>query len=409
MKKCELLLPAGNFDKFMMAMHYGADSVYLGGKKYGMRVMAGNLDNEELAKAVHIAHTMGKRVYVTVNLFARDEDLEHMQEYLLYLHRIGVDAVIVADMGIVAMIGKYVPELTIHLSTQANTLNSYAANYYHDMGIKRIVLARELSLKQVSTIRQQTPDSLELEMFAHGSMCMAYSGRCAISSYLTGREANQGHCTQPCRWEFSLKESKREGEVFHVEEEDGNGMFFFNSKDLNMLPHLKDLIETGVDSIKIEGRMKSELYVASVGIAYRNEIDRYYSDPDGYTLAQENAAHLDKVTYRPYTTGFNYHNPVEEGQSATKSEYIAKWSYIGKVVDTTDDGNRVYIKEFNPFSVGDELEAMDTTGTVTIVRLLSMIDEQDQEIDIANTPKQVVCATLDKSVNKYTILRKKIG
>lgn len=406
MKKAELLMPAGNYDKFEIAVNYGADAVYLAGKKYGMRATANNLDEEELKRAVSLAHSMGKKIFVTVNLFARDDDFEGLQQYLEYLYSIQVDALIIADPGIIAFAKKVVPNMTIHLSTQSNTLNSYAANYWHDMGVKRIVLARELSLEQIEKIRKSTPDSLELEMFAHGSMCMAYSGRCAISTYLTGREANQGLCTQPCRWEFSLTESKRDGEVFRVEEEDSKGMFFFNSKDLNMLPNIKDLLDTGIDSLKIEGRMKSELYVAAVGAAYRTEIDRYYSEKDYSGPLQSSLDHLDKVTYRPYTTGFNYGNPHMEGQSAKKSEYIAKWEYVAKVLETTKDENAVWVKEFNPFKLNDVVESLNTDGSVFDVKIIKITDEDTEQLDMAKTPKQRLLVEFDKPVRKFSILRK---
>ena len=406
MKKAELLMPAGNYDKFEVAINYGADSVYLSGKNYGMRVMAGNLDEDELKMAVQVAHAAGKKVYVTVNLFARDDDFEGLDKYLEYLQSIDADALIIADPGIIAFAKKVVPDMAIHLSTQSNTLNSYAANYWHDMGVKRIVLARELSLKQIKKIRNSTPSSLELEVFAHGSMCMAYSGRCAISTYLTGREANQGFCTQPCRWEFSLTESKRDGEVFHVEEEDGNGMFFFNSKDLNMLPHIKDLLDTGIDSLKVEGRMKSELYVASVGIAYRTEIDRYYAGKNYGEPLKESMEQLEKVTYRPYTTGFNYGPPHMEGQSATKSEYVSKWEYIAKVLEQTSSKHTAWVREFNPFSVGDVLEALNTDGSCYEVKVLSIVDEGGEKVEMAKTPKQKLLVEFDKEVRKLSILRK---
>lgn len=406
MKKAELLMPAGNYDKFEIAVNYGADAVYLAGKKYGMRATANNLSEEELKKAVDLAHSMDKKVFVTVNLFARDDDFEGLKEYMEYLYSIHVDALIIADPGIIAFAQKVVPNMTIHLSTQSNTLNSYAANYWHDMGVKRIVLARELSLEQIEKIRKSTPDSLELEMFAHGSMCMAYSGRCAISTYLTGREANQGLCTQPCRWEFSLTESKRDGEVFRVEEEDSNGMFFFNSKDLNMLPHIKDLLDSGIDSLKIEGRMKSELYVAAVCAAYRAEIDRYYSEKNYQGPLQSSLDHLDKVTYRPYTTGFNYGNPHMEGQSAKKSEYISKWEYIAKVLEITDNEHAVWVKEFNPFKLNDVVESLNTDGSVFDVKIIKITDEDGEELDIAKTPKQRLLVEFDKPVKKFSILRK---
>jgi len=406
MKKAELLMPAGNFDKFEVAVNYGADSVYLAGKRYGMRATAGNLNDEELKKAIETAHILNKKVYVTVNLFARDEDFKELDKYLYYLDEIKADSIIVADPGIVAFAKKIVPDMTIHLSTQANTLNSYSANYWHDMGVKRIVLARELSLKQIENIRENTPDSLELEVFAHGSMCMAYSGRCAISTYLTGREANQGLCTQPCRWEFSLTESKRDGEVFHVEEEDSVGMYFFNSKDLNMLSNIKDILDTGVDSLKIEGRMKSEHYVAAVGIAYRTEIDRYYSETNYEEPLKRSLEQLEKVTYRPYTTGFNYGNPHMEGQSAKKSEYISKWDYIAKVIELTDDEKTAWVKEFNPFTVGDEMEVLNTDGSSNSIKILSIKDEDGENVEIAKLPKQKLLVKFSNQVGKLSILRK---
>ena len=281
MKKCELLAPAGNYDKFEIALAYGADSIYMGGKKFGLRTMAGNLERDELKMAVDTAHKHKKRVFVTVNIFGRDSDFGELEGYIDYLQKIKADAVIISDPGILSFVRKNAPGMEIHLSTQANTTNSYTANLWHDTGVKRVVLARELSLQEIEHIRKNTPSSLELEVFVHGSMCMAYSGRCAISSYLTSREANRGHCTQPCRWEFTLHEAKRDGELFTVEEDMG-GMYFFNSKDLNMMPHLKALLNTGVDGLKIEGRMKSELYIATVTAAYRKEIDRYYGLGENY-------------------------------------------------------------------------------------------------------------------------------
>lgn len=389
-------------------MAYGADSVYLAGKRYGMRAMAGNLSDEELRTAVDAAHQLGRKVYVTVNLFARDHDLIQMDAYLMYLDSIGVDAIIVADPGVLARAKHVVPNLTIHLSTQANTLNADAAKFWYDAGVKRIVLARELSLAQIAAIRQHTPDDLELEVFAHGSMCMAYSGRCAISTYLTGREANQGLCTQPCRWEYSLIEGKRDGEVFTIEE-DTDGMYFFNSKDLNMLPYLKDLIETGIDSLKVEGRMKSEHYVAAVSAAYRNEINAYYANPAKYEHpASASMDQLGKVTYRPYTTGFNYGNPHEEGQSVQKSEYIAKWSYIGKVVQSTDDPTIAWVKEYNPFHAGQVMEVLHPDGQSLSVKLLSIEDEDGHPMEMVKLPKQVVKVQFDKPVQAFSILRKKV-
>lgn len=405
MRKCELLAPAGNYDKFEVALAYGADSIYMGGKKFGLRTMAGNLDNDELKMAIDKAHSVGKKVYVTVNIFGRESDFDELDEYIHYLEEIKADALIIADPGIVTYVRKNAPQLEVHLSTQANTMNSFTANMWHDMGVKRIVLARELSLKEIAEIRKKTPDSLELEVFVHGSMCMAYSGRCAISSYLTSREANRGHCTQPCRWEYTIVEQKRNGEQYTVEE-DPSGMYFFNSKDLNMMPHMKELLETGVDSLKIEGRMKSELYIATITSAYRREIDRYYQDPTGYTVDPQSIDQLYKATYRPYTTGFYFGNPEEEGQNVDKSKYVRQWDYMAKVVDKEDDG--YCIKEYNPYKKGETFEILHPDGSFEQTTIEQIIDEKGNEVDMIKQPKQLAHVKLSSKAYKNSILRKKL-
>jgi putative protease len=404
-RKCELLAPAGNYEKFEVALAYGADSIYMGGKKFGLRTMAGNLDNDELKMAIDKAHSVGKKVYVTVNIFGRESDFEELDEYINYLQEIKADALIIADPGIVTYVRKNAPNIEVHLSTQANTMNSYTANMWHDMGVKRIVLARELSLKEIAEIRKKTPSSLELEVFVHGSMCMAYSGRCAISSYLTSREANRGHCTQPCRWEYTIIEQKRNGEQYTVEE-DPSGMYFFNSKDLNMMPHLKELLETGVDSLKIEGRMKSELYIATITSAYRRELDRYYEDPEGYVVDQYSIDQLYKATYRPYTTGFYFGNPEEEGQNVDKSKYVRQWDYIGRVVEKEDEG--YWVKEYNPYQVGDTFEILHPDGSFEPTTIESIVDEKGKEVDIIKQPKQLAHVKLSSCAYKNSIIRKKL-
>lgn len=406
MKKCELLAPAGNYDKFEIALAYGADSIYMGGKKFGLRTMAGNLERDELNMAVQKAHVHGKRVFVTVNIFGRDSDFEELAGYIDYLKKIKADALIISDPGILSFVRKNAPDMEVHLSTQANTTNSYTANMWHDMGVKRVVLARELSLKEIENIRKKTPSSLELEVFVHGSMCMAYSGRCAISSYLTSREANRGHCTQPCRWEFTLQEAKREGEFFTVEEDMG-GMYFFNSKDLNMMPHLKALMDTGVNGLKIEGRMKSELYIATITAAYRKEIDRYYELGDAYEPLQSSMDELYKATYRPYTTGFYFGNPEAEGQNVDKSKYVREWDYVGKVLETKEGGVR--LKEYNPFRINEEYEMLNPDGTSGPVTILSVTDDNGESLIEVRQPKKTVDAVLSCKSYKHSVLRRKIN
>ncbi|MCK5128310.1 MAG: U32 family peptidase [Clostridiales bacterium] len=405
MKKCELLAPAGNFEKFEIALDYGADAIYMGGKKFGLRTMAGNLDNDELKSAIARAHAKGVRVYITVNIFGRDSDFEELEEYIIYLQEINVDAVIVADPGILSFVRQKAPNLEVHLSTQANTMNSYTANMWHDMGVKRIVLARELSLNEIATIKKKTPDSLELEVFVHGSMCMAYSGRCAISNYLTSRDANRGHCAQPCRWEYTIQEGKRDGELFTVQE-DETGMYFFNSKDLNMMSHLKPLLETGVDGLKIEGRMKSELYIATITSAYKKEINSFYDNPTNYEVQQSSKDQLYKATYRPYTTGFYFGNPEEEGQNVDKSKYIRQWDYIGKVLEVKEDC--IIFKEYNPFKKDETYEILHPDGSFEPVTILSIVDDKGKALDEVKSPKQVVSAKLSSTSYKNSIIRKKL-
>ncbi len=405
MSKCELLAPAGNYDKFEIALAYGADAIYMGGKKFGLRTMAGNLERDELKLAVDKAHSFGKKVFVTVNIFGRDADFDELGDYLSYLNEIKPDALIIADPGIVSFTLKNAPKLTVHLSTQANTMNSYTANMWHDMGVKRVVLARELSLDEITHIRKNTPDSLELECFVHGSMCMAYSGRCAISSYLTSREANRGHCTQPCRWEFTIQEGKRDGEFFTVEE-DKDGMYFFNSKDLNMMPHLDKLLDTGVNSLKIEGRMKSELYIATITSAYRREIDSYYEKGENYTPSERSINELYKATYRPYTTGFFFGNPEEEGQNVDKSKYVRQWDYVGKVLSIRD--NTILLKEYNPFKINEEYEILNPDGSFEKCTILSITDEKGESLTEVKQPKKQVNVTLSCKAFQYSLIRKKL-
>ncbi len=405
MNKVELLAPAGTYDKFEIALAYGADSIYMGGKKFGLRTLAGNFDEGQLKTAIEKAHAKGVRVYVTVNIFGRDDDFLELDEYINYLQSINVDAVIVADPGMLAFIRKNAPNLEVHLSTQANTLNSYTANMWHDMGVKRIVLARELSLKEIEVIRKKTPSSLELEVFVHGSMCMAYSGRCAISNYLTSREANRGHCSQPCRWEYTIKEGKRDGEYFTIEE-DGEGMYFFNSKDLNMMPHIKPLIEAGVDGLKIEGRMKSELYISTITSAYKKEINRYYENPSNYAVEQSSIEQLYKATYRPYTTGFFFGNPEDEGQNVDKSKYVRQWDYIAKVLDVEND--IVTLMEYNPLAKNQQYEILHPDGSYETTFITSIIDDKGIERDEIKTPKQVFSAKLSSKAQRFSLLRKKL-
>lgn len=346
----ELLAPAGNFEKFLTALHFGADAVYLAGGRFGLRAFAGNFTDDEMRKALKIAHERHKKVYVTLNIIAKDKDFEGLEEYLHFLEEIGVDAVIVADLGVVAFIREKAPNLTVHVSTQANIINSYSANLMVNLGAKRLILARELSLQEIKMIRENVPSNVEIEVFVHGAMCMAYSGRCLLSNYLTGRDSNHGECVQACRWKYMVREVSRQDEL--EVQEDERGSYIFNSKDLNMLSHLQELKEIGVDSIKIEGRMKSPYYVATVVNAYRRALDMLPQKPTA-ELERE----LLKASHRRYTTGFFFKD--EDKQYTLDSMPVQESEFVAVVTKDTKDGF-VEVEMRNKFSVGDTLEILST-------------------------------------------------
>lgn len=344
----ELLAPAGNFEKFLTALHFGADAVYLAGGRFGLRAFAGNFSEEEMRQAVKIAHERNKKVYVTLNIIAKDKDFEGLEDYLRFLEEIGVDAVIVADLGVVAFIREKAPNIPVHVSTQANIINSYSAKLMVELGAKRLILARELSLQGIKMIRENVPSDVEIEVFVHGAMCMAYSGRCLLSNYLTGRDSNHGECVQACRWKYMVREVNRQDEL--EVQEDERGSYIFNSKDLNMLSHLQELEEIGVDSIKIEGRMKSPYYVATVVNAYRRALDMLPQKP-----TEELERELLKASHRRYTTGFYFGD--ENKQYTLDSMPVQESEFVAVVTKGTQNGV-VEVEMRNKFSVGDTLEIL---------------------------------------------------
>ena len=344
----ELLAPAGNFEKFLTALHFGADAVYLAGGRFGLRAFAGNFSEEEMRQAVKIAHERNKKVYVTLNIIAKDKDFEGFEDYLRFLEEIGVDAVIVADLGVVAFIREKAPNIPVHVSTQANIINSYSAKLMVELGAKRLILARELSLQEIKMIRENVPSDVEIEVFVHGAMCMAYSGRCLLSNYLTGRDSNHGECVQACRWKYMVREVNRQDEL--EVQEDERGSYIFNSKDLNMLSHLQELEEIGVDSIKIEGRMKSPYYVATVVNAYRRALDMLPQKP-----TEELERELLKASHRRYTTGFYFGD--ENKQYTLDSMPVQESEFVAVVTKDTQNGV-VEVEMRNKFSVGDTLEIL---------------------------------------------------
>ena len=405
-KKPELLAPAGNLEKMKMAVLYGADAVYLGGKAFGLRAFGGNFTYEELKEAVDFAHARGRKVYVTVNIFPHNSDIEKLPDYLRYLQEINVDALLVADLGVFMLCRKLIPDMELHISTQANNTNWATVNAWKELGAKRVVLAREMSLNEIREIRAKC--DVDLEMFMHGAMCISYSGRCLLSNYFTGRDSNRGSCAQSCRWKYALVEETRPGKYFPIEEDD-RGTYIMNSKDMCLMPHIKDVIESGVDSLKIEGRMKSVHYAASVTKAYRLAIDNYFADPENFTVKQEWMDELEKVSHRAYTTGFYYHQPDADDQIYGKTSYDQTSDFVGLVRSYDAATGYAVVEQRNNMKVGQEIEVFQPTGPLYRQKITSMIDnETNEEISVAPHPQQIIRMKMEQPVEEYTILRRDI-
>ena len=405
MKKPELLAPAGNMEKLKMALLYGADAAYLGGKAFGLRAFGGNFTNEELQEAVDFAHKLGKKIYVTVNIFPHNSDIAKLPAYLTFLNEIKVDAILVADLGVFTLAKEYAPDVELHISTQANNTNWAAVNAWAELGASRVVLAREMSLEEIKEIREKC--SVELEMFVHGAMCISYSGRCLMSNYLTGRDANRGSCAQPCRWNYALVEEKRPGQYFPVLE-DERGTYIFNSKDMCLLPYLPDVIASGVDSLKIEGRMKSVHYAASVVKAYREAIDSYFAAPEQFEVKKEWVEELDKVSHRAYTTGFYYGRPTEKDQIYGTSSYTQTSDFVGLVLDYDEKTGFATVEQRNNMKVGQEIEIFQPHLAGYRQILQEMYNDEGEAIQVAPHPQQIVKIRMDKPVEPYGILRRDI-
>ena len=394
----ELLAPAGNFEKFLTALHFGADAVYLAGNRFGLRAFAGNFSDEEMQEAVKIAHSFGKKVYITLNIIAKDEDFDGLKEYLEFLQNIKVDAVIVADIGVMEFVRKYAPKIDIHISTQANIINSYTAKFFADLGVKRLILARELSLEQIKNLRKNLPKEVEIEVFVHGAMCMAYSGRCLLSNYLTGRDSNHGECVQACRWKYYVREVSRDDEL--EVQEDEKGSYIFNSKDLNMLSHLQELKDAGVDSIKIEGRMKSSYYVATIVNAYRMALDMLPKKP-----TEELEKELLKASHRRYTTGFYFDE--ENRQFQEDSMPVQDSEFVAIAVEDAKNG-KVKLEMRNKFSVGDTLEILSPKKDCfnKKVTIKEIIDSTGEKIESAKKVQEIVEINMVYPILKGDILRR---
>ncbi len=402
-EKPELLAPAGDQEKLEMALLYGADAVYLGGPAYGLRSSSGNFSRDGLRAAIALTHGQRKKVYVTVNVYPHNEELAGLSEYLQYLAEIGADAVLISDLGVFSLARETVPSLPIHISTQANTVNWAAVEAWHKLGAARVVLAREMSRDEIREARRHT--SAALEMFVHGAMCISYSGRCLISSYLTGRDANRGSCTHPCRWRYRLVEEERPGQYFPVEE-DAQGTYFFNSKDLCLLPHLPDVIESGVDSLKIEGRMKSVHYVASVTKTYRTAIDAYVNDPAHFAVRPEWRAELDKVSHRAYTAGFFYGQTGAEDQIYEHASYIQTSVFVGVVEAYDPVTGWGLVEQRNHMKVGQEIEVFQPKGDTFRQCIEELQDDEGTPIAAAPHPQQKIRIRMRQPVMAGAIIRR---
>lgn len=404
MRKPELLAPAGDLEKLKMALIYGADAVYLGGEQFGLRKAAKNFSLDQIEEGVNFAHERGKNVYVTLNIIPHNEDLVGLDEYVHNLNDLNVDGVIVSDPGVFSIVRRETPNLPIHLSTQASVTNYETIKFWYGLGIKRIVVARELSLKEIKEIVDRMPKDLEIEAFVHGAMCISYSGRCLLSNYMANRDSNRGECAHPCRWKYYLMEEKRPGEYFPVYENE-KGTFIFNSKDLCMLNHIPELVELGIASFKIEGRVKSQYYVSTVVRSYRMAIDEYFKNPEKYIYKEEWLDEIKKASYRDFTTGFYFGKPTGEEQVYTNSSYIRTYDFSGLVLNYDENTKIATIEQRNRMFLGDEIEVFGPDKYHFTQKIEKMWNEEGEEIDVAPHPQQIVKMKMKKPVENWDILR----
>ena len=402
--KPELLIPANNIEVFKTAITYGADAVYIGGEVFSLRAKAKNFTNEEMKKAVEYAHQRGVKVYVTANILAHNEDIKEARKYFEEMNEIKPDAFIISDPGIFTIAKEVCPDIEIHISTQANNTNYMTYKFWWDQGATRVVSARELSLKEIKDIRNNIPEDMEIESFIHGAMCISYSGRCLLSNYFTGRDANQGACTHPCRWKYSVMEEQRPGEYLPVYENE-RGTYIFNSKDLCMIEYIPEMIDAGIDSFKIEGRMKTALYVATVARTYRKAIDDYLESPELYKKNMDwYKDEIGKCTYRQFSTGFYFGKPTHENQIYDSNTYINEYIYLGTILDKDSDG-QVLIQQKNKFCVGDEIEIMKPDGRDIITKVIGMKNERGEAVESCPHSKEMIWLDLSVKPEICDILR----
>ena len=406
MRNVELLIPASSLEVLKTAVKYGADAVYIGGEVFGLRAKAKNFSLEEMREGVKFAHEHNVKVYVTANILAHNADLEPVRAYFEDLKTVNMDALIIADPAIFTIAKEMLPDTEIHISTQANNTNYGTYNFWYNLGAKRVVTARELSMKEIKEIREHIPDDMEIETFVHGAMCISYSGRCLLSSFMAGRDANKGACTHPCRWKYAVMEESREGQYMPVYE-NNRGTYIFNSKDLCMIEHIPDMIDAGINSFKVEGRMKTALYVAVVTRTYREAIDDYYTSKELYESKMEHyREEIAACTFRQFTTGFYYGKPNEETQIYDCNTYVKNRVYLGTVEEVTAAGELV-IHQKNKFCVGDAIEVMAFDGENVDVEVLAIHDEHGTEMESAPHPKQLLYVKVSNSekIRKGMIIR----
>ena len=407
MQRIELLAPAGDLERLKTAFIYGADAVYIGGEIFGMRSAAKNFNKEDMAEGVKFAHERGKQVFVTVNIIPRNEEFEQLEDYLKELEEIGVDAVIVSDPGVFSVVRRVLPNMEIHISTQASTTNAASATFWYNQGAKRVVMARELSFEEIKEIRDNSPEGMDIEAFIHGAMCMSYSGKCVISNYTTGRDANRGACAQSCRWKYTLVEEQENGDYEKVLD-DVDAEFFFNTKDMCMINYIPQIIESGINSFKIEGRMKTAYYVATTVRAYRMAIDEYIKDPENWKFNPMWLEELKKGSHRHFSEGFYLGKTSTRDQNYESASYVRNYDFIGVVRGHEEESGLVIVEQRNRMFVGDEIEIIGPYKETMYGKILEMYNEENDPIESAPHAKQIVKMKLDIPVEEHYMLRKPI-
>lgn len=402
MIKPEVLSPAGDFDCLRSAVRFGADAVFLAGKQFGMRTASANFDIDELRQACAFAHNNNVKIHITLNILPRDYELDALPGFIEQAADAGVDAFIIADVGVMQLAKKHAPNVALHVSTQAGVTNALTANTLYNMGASRVVLARELSLEEIAALRAKTPKELEIETFVHGAMCVSFSGRCLISSYMTGRDANRGDCTQPCRWKYHLFEENREGQFFPVEEDD-RGTFLYNSRDLCMIEHIPELVRAGISSFKIEGRAKSSYYSAVITNAYRHAVDEYMKNPEGFVLPEWILEETDKISHREYNTGFYFGK--EPGQVTSNGGYIRHYEVVA--FSEKNRGESCEITQRNKFFLGDELDILPPSGIPFKTKCLRLVNDNGEDVESTPHAMEHLVMTTDKPIPEGSVIRKK--